>query len=107
MYSKISSLGEILTNKFEKSVKETKEKSKRGCSYEWQDHAVRVAKKLNISKLSKQWFSFFKSAHKKNLQGMIDAVYTSISDLPSSNQELYFYKVFWNKVKEKQCQTKK
>jgi len=69
----------------------------RGAKYQWQDHAVRIAKKLGI-KLSKNWFKLFRDAYKRGLKNILDSTYTAIVDLPGSNSEKYFFKVFWNKV---------
>ena len=66
--------------------------------YEWQDHAARMAKKLGIYKPSKNWFKLFKEAYKKNKKGLLDITYSAISDLPKTDPERYFFKVFWLKA---------
>ena len=75
---------------------------KQGATYRWQDLAVDYWKKLNIQgKPNKNWFKFFKIANLNNKMGLISSVYSVTVDANTNNPELYFYKVYWNKLHER------
>lgn len=74
---------------------------KNNTSYTWQVLAVDMWKKLNITGLpTKNWFKLFKTTFKLEKQGLLHTAYSITADARVSRPELYFYKVYWNKLKQ-------
>jgi phage replication O-like protein O len=63
-------------------------------SYEWQDHAVRMAKSLGF-KPTPAWFKLFKKTYQTKRKNILDVTYSKIADLNPQDPEKYFYKVFY------------
>jgi len=78
-----------------KGVLSKKKFKRKGGAYNWQDHAVRVAKKLGV-KPNASWFKFFKRAYRSGKKNLLETVYRKIADLRIDDPEKYFYKVFHN-----------
>lgn len=78
-------------------ILKAKEPKKRiGAKYSWQDMASRYADKLGVTK-NASWFKFFKNGDK----ALLTATYSSMADIYPPDPEKYFYKVYWNKLNEK------
>lgn len=70
-----------------------------GASYEWQDYAARMWKNLGLKgSPSPSWFKLFRESVANNKRGLIDATYGAVADLSPDNPELYFYKVYKQKI---------
>lgn len=68
-----------------------------GSRYSWQDLAVRYWNDLKISgKPNKNWFKLFKTGK----VGVLQSAYSVTMDAGVTNPEFYFYKVYWNKIKQ-------
>jgi len=82
MKSSPLAIADILKNRVEKKPK----KKTGGATYSWQDHAVRVAQKLDI-KPDKQWFKCFKL----NSEGILERTASWLSDYACADKKMMFY----------------
>lgn len=83
----MNNLKEILEKK-QTEIKEAPPKRKGGATYQWQDTAVTIGKKLGVNFVqNKNWFRIFRITN----PSIIEAAYRYVVDANVSDKERLFY----------------